>query len=164
MSSLMDERRSVLRDPRAVMDDMAPTIETDVVQALARLRAVESQMMRRRQARHGLGESDGVALRLIVERSEVDPVTPTEIAAHLELTTSAVTSLVDRLVKAGLIETRPHATDRRRKIVVPTEAALEADALEDRVQEIVDELSVRSRILIVGFLDRVADAMERESR
>ncbi|QCR18113.1 MarR family winged helix-turn-helix transcriptional regulator [Agrococcus sp. SGAir0287] len=152
-----------VREVPTVLDETVRP-ETDVVQALARLRAVESQMMRRRQAHQGLGESDGVALRLIVERADEDPVTPTEIAAHLELTTSAVTSLVDRLVKAGLIETRPHATDRRRKIVVPTEAALAGDALEDRVQEIVDELSVRSRILIVGFLDRIAEAMEREAR
>ena len=147
-----------------VVDTLATSTETDVVQALARLRAAESQMVRRRQAQQGLGESDGAALRLVVERAGVDPATIPEIAAHLGLTTSAVTSLIDRLARAGLVDTRPHPTDRRRKMVVPTAAALARDPLDDRVHEIVDDLSVRSRLLIVGFLDRIAEAMEAEAR
>jgi len=147
-----------------VVDPSIARPETDVVQALARLRTAESHMMRRRQARQGLGESDGAALRLVVERHDEDPVTPTEIAGHLGLTTSAVTSLLDRLASAGLIQTQPHATDRRRKVVMPTDDALGEDPLEEHVQDLVDELSSRSRLILVGFLDRVAAAMEREAR
>lgn len=147
-----------------VVDPLIVRPETDVVQALARLRTAESHMMRRRQAMQGLGESDGAALRLVVDRYEDEPVTPTDIATHLGLTTSAVTSLVDRLGKAGLIETLPHPTDRRRKVVMPTEAALAVDLLDAHVLDLVDELSTRSRLLIVGFLDRVAAAVERQAR
>lgn len=147
-----------------VVDPLIDRPETDVVQALARLRTAESHMMRRRQAMQGLGESDGAALRLVVDRYEDEPVTPTDIATHLGLTTSAVTSLVDRLGKAGLIETLPHPTDRRRKVVMPTEAALAVDPLDAHVLDLVDELSTRSRLLIVGFLDRVAAAVERQAR
>ncbi|SDH59570.1 MarR family winged helix-turn-helix transcriptional regulator [Agrococcus jejuensis] len=147
-----------------IVDPLIGRPETDVVQALTRLRTAESHMMRRRQAMQGLGESDGAALRLIVERYEDEPVTPTDVATHLGLTTSAVTSLVDRLVKAGLIETLPHPTDRRRKVIMPTDAALAVDPLEAHVQELVEELSTRSRLLVVGFLDRVAMAIEREAR
>lgn len=147
-----------------VIDPLIGRPETDVVQALARLRTSESHMMRRRQAMQGLGESDGAALRLIVDRHDEEPVTPTDIATHLGLTTSAVTSLVDRLGRAGLIETTPHPTDRRRKVIAPTAGALAADALETNVQELVEQLSTRSRLLIVGFLDRVAAAVEREAR
>lgn len=147
-----------------VVDPLVGRPETDVVQALARLRNAESHMMRRRQAMQGLGESDGAALRLVVERHEQDPVTPTDIATRLGLTTSAVTSLVDRLGRAGLIETLPHPTDRRRKVIMPTDAALAVDPLEAHVQDLVEELSTRSRLLVVGFLDRVVAAVEREAR
>lgn len=147
-----------------VVDPLIGRPETDVVQALMRLRTAESHMMRRRRAAQGLGESDGAALRLAVERLADDPVTPTEIAAHLGLTTSAVTSLVDRLERSGLIETRPHPTDRRRKSIVPTDAALAVDPLDAHVHDLVDELSTRSRLLIVGFLDRVARAVEEQAR
>lgn len=42
--------------------------------------------------------------------------------------------------------------------------ALGEDPLEAHVQDLVDELSSRSRLIVVGFLDRVAAAMEREAR
>ena len=112
----------------------------------------------------GLGESDASALRLVVDRVDDGPVTPTEIATHLGLTTSAVTSLIDRLVKAGLVETRPHESDRRRKVVVPSDDAVAIDPYEQQVLELVEQLSTRSQLLIVGFLDRVAAAAEREAR
>lgn len=147
-----------------VIDPLLARPETDVVQALARLRTAESHMMRRRRAMQGLGESDGAALRLVVERVGVAPVTPTEIATHLGLTTSAVTSLVDRLDRSGLVATQPHPTDRRRKIIVPTDEALAVDPLDAHVHDLVDELSARSRLLIVGFLDRIARAVEEQAR
>lgn len=147
-----------------VVDPLLGRPETDVLQALSRLRSAESHMLRRRQAAQGLGESDAAGLRLVVERFEDDPVTPTEIAAGLGLTTSAVTSLVDRLAKAGLVDTRTHPTDRRRKVIVPTEDALALDPIERDVHDLVEELSSRSRLLIVGFLDRVAAAMDRQAR
>ena len=138
--------------------------QADVARALVRLRTAESQMLRRRSASRGLGESDAAALRLVVDRAEQDPVTPTEIAAHLGLTTSAVTSLVDRLVRDGHVETRPHPSDRRRKVVVPTASAAATDPLERHVDELVAQLSTRSRQVIADFLDRVAAAAEREAR
>lgn len=147
-----------------IVDPLAGRPETDVVHALARLRTAQAHMLRRRQSMQGLGESDGAALRLVVDRVDDDPVTPTDIATHLGLTTSAVTSLVDRLGKAGLIETMPHPTDRRRKIIVPTEGALAVDPLEAHIQDLVEELSTRSRLLVVGFLDRVVAAVEDEAR
>ncbi len=147
-----------------VVDEIIGRTETDVMQALVRLRTAESHMVRRRQAAQGLGESDAAALRLVIERADVEPVTPTEIAAALGLTTSAVTSVVDRLSRAGLVATRPHTTDRRRKSIVPTDAALAPDPLEQHVHELVDQLSTRSRLLIVGFLDRVTAAVDDQAR
>ncbi|MFC7431656.1 MULTISPECIES: MarR family winged helix-turn-helix transcriptional regulator [unclassified Agrococcus] len=137
---------------------------TDVMQALVRLRTAESHMVRRRQAAQGLGESDAAALRLVIDRADDEPVTPTEIAASLGLTTSAVTSLLDRLMRVHLVETRPHHSDRRRKIVVPTRDAVAHDPVEQQVQEIVEQLSTRSRLLIADFLDRVADVVEAQER
>jgi DNA-binding MarR family transcriptional regulator len=51
------------------------------------------------------------ALTIVAFRTE--PVTPTRLAADLNLTTSAVTDLLDRMAAAGLLERRPHPQDRR---------------------------------------------------
>lgn len=56
------------------------------------------------------------ALAAVVEA----PRTSAELARELGLTPRAVTALVDGLVEAGLVERRPHPTDRRAAVVWPT--------------------------------------------
>jgi DNA-binding MarR family transcriptional regulator len=54
--------------------------------------------------------------------------TPTLIAERTGLTAGSATSLIDRLVSAGLVERRPHPDDRRRVLVdltAPGRSAIE---------------------------------------
>jgi DNA-binding MarR family transcriptional regulator len=57
------------------------------------------------------------------------PLSPTDIAAQLIVTTASVTSLLDTLERRGLVERRPDPADRRRVLVVIT---AEGRALVDR--------------------------------
>jgi DNA-binding MarR family transcriptional regulator len=67
-----------------------------------------------------IGPTDGAALG----RLHIDgPLTPTELAAKLDLTTGSTTTLLDRLQGAGYVTRRPHPTDRRRLIIELTDAA-----------------------------------------
>ena len=43
--------------------------------------------------------------------------TPTELARQLDITTASATDLLDRLQRDGLVERRPHPTDRRKLLV-----------------------------------------------
>ena len=86
------------------------------------LRAVVEAGVRARQAvarRAGLGESEMRLLGLLgpgVSRG------PAELARGLELTTPAVTGVVDRLAARGHVERHPHPADRRRVEVRLTES------------------------------------------
>jgi DNA-binding MarR family transcriptional regulator len=48
------------------------------------------------------------------------PLSPTEIAERLIVTTASVTSLLDTLERRGLVERRPDPTDRRKLLIVIT--------------------------------------------
>ncbi len=76
---------------------------------LAAYRTVES-FRRHLAARHGISAQDVRALSRIAEGSHV---TPKALADSLDLTTGSVTSLVDKLESAGLVERTPHPHDRR---------------------------------------------------
>ena len=50
------------------------------------------------------------------------PLSPTAIAERLIVTTASVTSLLDTLERRGLVERRPDPSDRRRLLIVITQA------------------------------------------
>lgn len=68
----------------------------------------------------GMGVTESQALSYLLARG---PMGQTSLANALGLTTSSTTSLVDRLEAAGLVRREAHASDRRRSIVHPSEAA-----------------------------------------
>src|SRR3712207_5536071 len=77
--------------------------ESSVV-LLAAYRTVES-FRRHLAANHGVGTQDVRALSRIAEGEHV---TPKALAESLDLTTGSVTSLVDKLEGAGLVQRTPH--------------------------------------------------------
>jgi DNA-binding MarR family transcriptional regulator len=65
----------------------------------------------------GLTASQVVALRELSE-----PITARELAARMSCEPSNATFVLDRLEQQGLIQRRPHPTDRRAKQIVLTSA------------------------------------------
>jgi DNA-binding MarR family transcriptional regulator len=54
------------------------------------------------------------------------PLSPSDIARRLGVTTAAATTIVDRLTAVGHVTRTPHPTDRRAVVVVPTPASVAA--------------------------------------
>jgi DNA-binding MarR family transcriptional regulator len=73
------------------------------------MRSIESVRSRIATAEQ-LGNTHVRALARIAEHG---PQTPKALAASLQLSTGAVTPLIDKLVDMGMIERSTHATDRR---------------------------------------------------
>jgi DNA-binding MarR family transcriptional regulator len=67
--------------------------------------------------RLGLNPTDAKTLSLL---ERLGPLTAGEIARSTELTTAAVTTLLDRLERRGFVRRTRDTTDRRRIIVEPT--------------------------------------------
>lgn len=75
----------------------------------------------------GVGWSQHQVLVRLAQQDPT-PLEPRQIAAAIGSGSAHVTILLDQLVKAGLVERRPHATDRRRREVVLTDAGRECAA------------------------------------
>ncbi|GII79745.1 MarR family transcriptional regulator [Sphaerisporangium rufum] len=65
------------------------------------------------------------SLSVLHTLSRQGPTRLTALTTTEQLTQPAITSLVGRLERDGLVERRPDATDRRAVLVVPTTAGLE---------------------------------------
>jgi DNA-binding MarR family transcriptional regulator len=92
------------------------------------LRALSTEIDRLDQAaadRYGLNRTDMRALDII---SQSGPLAPTDLARLLGFTTGGVTTVLDRLERAGYIRRRPASGDRRRLQVEVTEAAADRNA------------------------------------
>lgn len=93
-------------------------------------------------------------------------VGPSELARRLQLTTGAVTALVDRLEESGHLERAAHPTDRRRVLLRRTakaerEVAEEVSPMVHEIIGLAERLSDDERQVVGEFLDNLAAIMER---
>ncbi len=92
-------------------------------------------------------------------------LTPSELSRRLDISTAATTLVVDRLVSLGHAQRHPHASDRRKVVVVPAVASV-ARAVEalmpviGGVAALTQELSPEDRAVIEAFLTQVVDIYE----
>jgi DNA-binding MarR family transcriptional regulator len=93
-----------------------------------------------------------------------EPLSPTEIARRLIVTTASVTSLLDTLERRGLVERRADPADRRRLLVAITPPA--QDLVRQYVPEIValqgavmHGISEEDRQQLIAVLTRIREAI-----
>src|ERR1700761_6537049 len=70
----------------------------------------------------GVNETDLRCLEILIQ--DTPGATPRLLADRLGLTTGSVTTMLDRLEKAGYLTRAPHPDDRRKVIVTATQAAV----------------------------------------
>jgi DNA-binding MarR family transcriptional regulator len=91
---------------------------------------------------------------------------PSELARRLQLSTGAVTALLDRLEAGGQAARAAHPSDRRRVVVTRTSKGSEELAaglapLEREVRALVEGLCEDERLAVVRFLDAYTGIVER---
>ena len=98
-----------------------------------------------------------------------EPLSPTEIARRLIVTTASITSLLDTLQRRGLVERRPDPDDRRRLLITITPAA--RDLVRRYVPEIVAlqasvmrDIPEEDRRQFAAVLTRIREAIAAASR
>ena len=72
-------------------------------------------------AKYGLGITDMKTLSVLMQEG---PMTAGRLAQRLSLTTGAVTNVIDRLQRRGLVSRAPDPDDRRKVIVIVNQEAL----------------------------------------
>lgn len=137
-----------------------------VLNALREYRAAEAAMRRRTRSSMGMGETDLLALRYLLEAEAAGrAVGPKELGARLGVTSASMTTLIDRLVKTGHIRREPHPTDRRALILRPTpgsddEVRRTLGLMHQRMLEVAGALSAEDAHIVAGFLHRMRDAVD----
>ena len=91
---------------------------------------------------------------------------PSELARRLQLSTGAVTALVDRLEASGHAARAAHPSDRRRVVVTRTskaseDLAEEAAPLANEIRGLAERLSDEERQAVGEFLDGFINIVER---
>lgn len=144
------ERASARRDGRTLDDG---DIRGRVQQVTIRQQRFERFLSRE------LGIDQG-GLEVLDHLLSMGPATPTELAHKLEISTAAMTLVLNRLEAAGHISRERHPSDGRKLIVTPSEQ-IAADAracvmpLIDGVEDLIGSLSTEEAAVVGAFLERL---------
>lgn len=89
-----------------------------------------------------------------------------ELAEELGVTVPTTTGLVDRLAREGLVERRPHPTDRRVVLVLPTAEGRDAVRrsaayLAEVMAAVLSDVDEGERESLVRAVERVRDLSGR---
>lgn len=145
-------------------DQVEPGI--DVLNALRDYRASETAMRRRTRSSTGMGETDFLALRCLLEaQHDGREVSPKELAGRLGISSASTTSLIDRLARTGHVRRKPHPRDRRALVL---EASAEPDCearrtmsdTHQRMMDVAQTLPSEEAAVVVDFLVRMREAVD----
>jgi DNA-binding MarR family transcriptional regulator len=137
-----------------------------VLNALRDYRAAEAAMRRRTRSAMRMGETDLLAIRFLLKREgEGRAVSPKDLAAHLGISSASTTVLIDRLVRSGHVERRPHPTDRRALVIAPTigsddEVRATLGEMHRRMIEVAEGLEAQQAETVLYFLESMRDAVD----
>ena len=126
------------------------------------LRRADAQFTRRLLAMRAPNDTDRAAMRFIVEAPADSPATPGGLAAHLGVSTAAITSLIRRLQDRGQIVVAPHPDDARSKILRPSLRDMNSpvDELSRRVESLTEEFTDEQAAHVARFLRRLTEEID----
>lgn len=113
----------------------------------------------------GLNRTDARCLEILMFDFP-EGTTPANLGAAISLTSGSVTSMVDRLIRAGYVSRQPHPLDGRKVIVVVTDQAREAalDLHRPLVERGSQLLSRYTPAEITAMIDFFVDATALQRR
>ena len=141
-----------------------PDLDMLPMEVLGRLNEASQLVIRERQtplfARHGLQHGEFDVLATLRRSGERDGLTPTALFEAAMMSSGGMTARIDRLEKVGLVERRPHPTDRRATLVRLTDKGFALiDAImpshQDTAREALAGLSVDEQKALNALLARL---------
>ena len=130
-------------------------MDEKVLDVITSLRELSSQLDRLDEAaatHYGLNRTDMRALDILGREG---PLAPTALAHRVGFTTGGITTVIDRLERAGYVVRRPDASDRRRLLVEVT------DATQQRDRVVFGGLLQLAETIATGYKDRELQTIRR---
>lgn len=137
----------------------------EVLNALRRYRAAESDMRKRTRDSMGMGDTDLAALRFLVRaQRRGDDVNAKDLASHLGITSASTSVLIGRLVSSGHLMRNPHPTDKRGVLLTVTDASHSEvrstlSAMHQRMIATAESMSPEEQATVAIFLDAMAASL-----
>ncbi len=148
-------------------DDDATQRGVAVLNALRRYRSAETAMRRRTRDSMGMGETDLLAVRYLLQAQRAGRIVkPKDLSAYLKISSASTTILIDRLVRSNHVRRDPHPTDRRALVITPTtetddEVRATLGIMHRRMMSIAEGLSADDARVVAHFLERMRDAVDQ---
>jgi len=142
----------------------------DVLNLLRRYRETERQMRARTRGSMGMGETDLLALRYLLEAQRRGVVmTQRDLVERLKISSASVSVLIDRLVRDEHVRREPHPTDRRAAVIVATvssdsEVRQTLGRMHQEMVGVVDSLSPDELAVVGRFLHGMIGAVDTGAR
>ena len=138
---------------------------TSVAYAIEELRLAEMRLDRRRETASKPSATERAVLRHTFERSDAgDPATPSDLADYVGLSRSAISIMLRRLERQGLVRTLRHPGDGRRRVVMPVSRNdhLGGDnLLTDRIREVTRRLTDEQAAFVTDLLEELREVVDR---
>ena len=138
----------------------------EVLNALRRYRAAESEMRRRTRTSMKMGETDLAAIRFLLRaQRRAETVSAKELADHLGITSASTSVLINRLVRSGHLERHAHPTDKRGVLLTATgdsnsEVRTTMASMHARMILAAESLDADQSAAVVGFLREMTAAID----
>ncbi|WP_285727026.1 MarR family winged helix-turn-helix transcriptional regulator [Psychromicrobium xiongbiense] len=105
-------------------------------------------------------EVDGHGLEALDHLIATGPLTPTDLAHRLGVSTAAMTLVLNRLEDSGHVRRERHPSDGRKLLVIASEGSSDQAQqmvlpLVEGVEEIIASMSEQERAATAGFLDEL---------
>jgi DNA-binding MarR family transcriptional regulator len=147
------------RDASAVAASPTVPAPTTIGAQLREILTLAHAFERRLGSRLSVNPTDLAAMEHLIDSG---PLTPSDLATRLGISTAASTLVVDRLVALGHVSRSPHPHDRRKIVVVPSPDSVaraigELVPVITSVNDVVASLPPAERETVELFLARVAD-------
>jgi DNA-binding MarR family transcriptional regulator len=130
-------------------------MDVNVLAVITSLRELSTQLDRLDEAaaaHYGLNRTDMRALDILGREG---PLAPTDLAHRVGFTTGGITTVIDRLERAGYVIRRPGGSDRRRLLIEVTDATGERDRV------VFGGLFQLAETIATGYKDRDLQTIRR---
>ena len=141
-----------------------PDMDMLPMEALGRLHEASILVAREHQAplyaRYGLQQGEFDALATLRRSGAPEGLTPTALFEAAMMSSGGMTARIDRLERAGLVERRPHPTDRRATLVRLTDKGFDLIETimprhEETAKDILAPLSLDEQKTLNALLARL---------
>jgi DNA-binding MarR family transcriptional regulator len=135
----------------------------EITELLREFREITGEFEERLGAQLTVNATDLVAMEHLIQDG---PLTPTELARRLGVTTAAMTTSIDRLTAVGHVTRSPNPADRRGVLVVPAPASVGRAMgmllpMIMGIDAVLGDFDDTERQVIASYLRRVVEVYRR---